>query len=156
MNLLNALQKSNKCLPSLAINDFSPTCFINSIKHEHSCKILFVFYKYNFQLNFIFQIDLKSKEFHDFLANLNSCFEDDNLRILEDKLIGSKKLTENEDNIVTGLGKHMIQKLAGKVQVSSSRFDKACPCGTIEPKGVCPVKAPFSKGPMYIGRQRSI
>ena len=90
------------------------------------------------------------------LANLNSCFEDDNLRILEEKLIGSKKLTDNEDYIVTGLGKHMIQKLAGNVQVSSSRCDKACPCYIIEPKGVCPEKGPLSKGPMYIGKDRSI
>ena len=30
-----------KCSASLAFNLFSPTCLINSIKQEHSCKILY-------------------------------------------------------------------------------------------------------------------
>ena len=29
-------------LGNLAFYVFSPTCFINSIKHEHSCKILYI------------------------------------------------------------------------------------------------------------------
>ena len=31
-----------KCLASLTFYLFSPTCLINSIKHEHSCKILYL------------------------------------------------------------------------------------------------------------------
>ena len=90
------------------------------------------------------------------LANLNSCFEDENLRILDEKLIGNKMLTEKEEYIVSGLGKHMIQKLAGKAQVAPSKCDKPCPCALIEPKGTCPEKAPLSKGLMYIGKYCSL
>ena len=114
---------------------------------KHTC-----FTKYHFWLNCIFQIDLKSREFHDLLDNLNSCFEDDNLRILDKKLIGNEKLTEKEDYIVTALGKHMIQKLVGKAQVSSSKCGKPCPCAIIEPETTCPEKTPLTEGPMYIGK----
>ena len=100
----------------------------------------------------IFQIDLKSREFHDLLANLNSCLEDDNLRILDKKLIGNEKLTEKDEYIVTGLGKHLIQKLVGNAEVSSRLCDQPCPCAIIEPEGTCPEQAPLSNGPMYIGK----
>ena len=36
LNLLNSLRKSDK------IHIISPTCLINSIKHEHSCNILYL------------------------------------------------------------------------------------------------------------------
>ena len=39
LNLLNSLQKVIKCLASLPFYHFSRTSYINSIKHEHSCKI---------------------------------------------------------------------------------------------------------------------
>ena len=42
MNLLNSLRKRDISSASLAFYLFSPTRLINSIKHEHSCKILFV------------------------------------------------------------------------------------------------------------------
>ena len=41
LNLLNSLRKSDKMFASLAFYPFSPTNFINSIKHEHSCEILY-------------------------------------------------------------------------------------------------------------------
>ena len=34
--------KSDKCLASLTFYHFSPTCCINSMKHEHSCKIFYI------------------------------------------------------------------------------------------------------------------
>ena len=40
LNVLNSLQKEIKCSTSLAFDLFSPTELINSIKHEHLCKIL--------------------------------------------------------------------------------------------------------------------
>ena len=43
MNLLNSLRKRDKCSTSLAFYLFSPTRLINSIKHEHSCKILYCY-----------------------------------------------------------------------------------------------------------------
>ena len=36
-------QKEIKCLTILAFYLFSLTSFINSIKHEHSCKILYLY-----------------------------------------------------------------------------------------------------------------
>ena len=36
-------EKEIKCSASLAFYLFSPTRLINSIKHEHSCKILYLF-----------------------------------------------------------------------------------------------------------------
>ena len=41
LNLLNSLLKKIKCSASLAFYPFSPTRLINSIKHEHSCKIFY-------------------------------------------------------------------------------------------------------------------
>ena len=35
LNLLNSLRKEIKCLASLTFYLFSPTCLVNSIKHEH-------------------------------------------------------------------------------------------------------------------------
>ena len=50
-NLLNSLQET-KCSASLAFSHFFPTCLINSIKHEHSCKILYVHYQLRSTGNF--------------------------------------------------------------------------------------------------------
>ena len=86
------------------------------------------------------------------LANLNSCLEDDNLRIFDKKLIGNEKLTKKDEYIVTGLGKHLIQKLVGKAEVSARVCDQPCPCAIIEPEGTCPEQVPLSNGPMYIGK----
>ena len=43
LNLLNYIfcEKEMKCSVSLAFHLFSPTCLINSIKHEHSRKIFY-------------------------------------------------------------------------------------------------------------------
>ena len=38
-------EKEIKCEASLAFYLFSSTCLINSIKHEHSCKILYIHYR---------------------------------------------------------------------------------------------------------------
>ena len=38
----NDCEKEIKCSASLAFYLFSPTRLINSIKHEHSCKILYI------------------------------------------------------------------------------------------------------------------
>ena len=40
LNLLNLLRKSNNMLGKPQ-SPFSSTCLINSIKHEHSCKIIY-------------------------------------------------------------------------------------------------------------------
>ena len=40
--LLNSLRKRDKMAARLTFYRFSPTRLINSIKHEHSCKILYV------------------------------------------------------------------------------------------------------------------
>ena len=41
MNLLNSLRKRGKTLGKPRILSLTPTRLINSIKHEHSCKILY-------------------------------------------------------------------------------------------------------------------
>ena len=43
-NILNSFQKSVKMFdkPCIYMYHLSPTCLINSIKHEHSCKILYI------------------------------------------------------------------------------------------------------------------
>ena len=43
MEFIKLVAKKIKCSASLAFYLFSPSCLINSIKHEHSCKILYVF-----------------------------------------------------------------------------------------------------------------
>ena len=43
-------EKEIKCLASLAFYLFSPTCLISSIKHEHSCKILYTILSVNVTL----------------------------------------------------------------------------------------------------------
>ena len=45
LTLLKSLQKAIKCSTSLAFYRFPPTRLINSIKHEHLCKILYVIFK---------------------------------------------------------------------------------------------------------------
>ena len=40
LNLLNELGKRDKSEACGAFNLFSPTCLINSIQHEHSCKLV--------------------------------------------------------------------------------------------------------------------
>ena len=42
LNLLNSLRKRDKMLDKSRIYLFSPTRLINSIKHEYSCKILYL------------------------------------------------------------------------------------------------------------------
>ena len=42
LNLLNSLRKRDKMLGKPRILSFFPTRLINSIKHEHSCKILYL------------------------------------------------------------------------------------------------------------------
>ena len=42
LNLFNSLQKVIECLASLPFYPFTPTRLINSIKQEHTCKILYV------------------------------------------------------------------------------------------------------------------
>ena len=43
LNLLNLLQKSDKCSASLAFCPFPSAHLINSLKHEHLLKILYLF-----------------------------------------------------------------------------------------------------------------
>ena len=45
-NLLDKLGKEIKCEARIAFYLFSQTCLINPIKHEHSCEILYVYYKH--------------------------------------------------------------------------------------------------------------
>ena len=47
LNLLNSLRKRDKMLGKLAFYLFSPTRLINSIKHEHSCKIFYLCDRYS-------------------------------------------------------------------------------------------------------------
>ena len=49
LNLLHMLRKRDKCSASFTFDLFSPTHLINLIKHEHSCKILYILYCRNFQ-----------------------------------------------------------------------------------------------------------
>ena len=53
-------EKEIKCSTSLTFYLFSPTRLINSIKHEHSCKI---FYFFNVLIESISDFILFSKEF---------------------------------------------------------------------------------------------
>ena len=46
LNVLNSLRKSDKMLGKPRILSFSPTRLINSIKHRHSCKILYKYKQY--------------------------------------------------------------------------------------------------------------
>ena len=43
LSLLNSLEKAMKCLASLTNYRLSPTHLINSVKHEHSSKILYYY-----------------------------------------------------------------------------------------------------------------
>ena len=43
LDLLNLLRKKDKMLGKPGILSLFPTRLINSIKHEHSCKILYIF-----------------------------------------------------------------------------------------------------------------
>ena len=52
LNLLNLLQKRDKMLDISRILSLFLTCLINSIKHEHKCKILYMSNHLSFSYQF--------------------------------------------------------------------------------------------------------
>ena len=60
LNVLNSLGKSLRCSAKPRIL-FSPTRLINSIIHEHSCKILYVKFFFSFKVAFLFVLLIQNK-----------------------------------------------------------------------------------------------
>ena len=71
-------------------------------------------------------MDISSKKFRDALYRLNKCLEEDNLAALS-KIQKMKNLSE--DQIVVGIGIHLIQKLSGKAETNKKKSLMKCPCG---------------------------
>ena len=71
---LTRCEKKIKCSASLAFYLFSWTCFINSIKHKHSCKILYIshMWKYKKKLYFIVMCNIRYSFFTGMLGYI--CF----------------------------------------------------------------------------------
>ena len=65
-------------------------------------------------------------KFRDALSRLNRCLEEDNLAALS-KIQKMKNLSE--DQIVVGIGIHLIQKLSGKAETNYKKSSMKCPCG---------------------------
>ena len=71
-------------------------------------------------------MDISSVKFRDALSRLNRCLDEDNLAALR-KIQKMKNLSE--DQIVVGIGIHLIQKLSGKAETNYKKSLMNCPCG---------------------------
>ena len=72
------------------------------------------------------QVDPDSVEFKRALRRLNKCIEKKNLDALW--RIQQKKDLKEED-IVVGVGNHLISKLAGRTLTNKAKSQLNCPCG---------------------------
>ena len=72
------------------------------------------------------QVDPDSVEFKRALRRLNKCIEKKNLDALW--TIQQKKDLKEED-IVVGIGNHLISKLAGRALTNKAKSQLNCPCG---------------------------
>ena len=72
------------------------------------------------------QVDPNSVEFKQALRRLNKCIEKKNLDALW--TIQQKRDLKEED-IVVGVGNHLISKLAGRTLTNKAKSQLNCPCG---------------------------
>ena len=75
------------------------------------------------------------------LGRLNDCLQTTNLDAINK--IQEKKDHLKEDDIVVGVGNHLVAKLAGRAVTSKARSKLKCPCGCVDKPEV---------GKMYIGK----
>ena len=86
------------------------------------------------------QVDPNSVEFKRALGRLNKCIEKKNLDALW--TIQQKEDLKEED-VVVGIGNHLISKLAGRALTNKAKSQLNCPCG-------CSVKLEYGEK-TYIG-----
>ena len=91
----------------------------------------------------LFQVHTNSEDFCKALANLNQTLSEENLAALQ-KIQKQRDLTE--DQILVGVGVHLIKQLTGGALTNRKKSETKCPCG-------CEEKLEFS-GKMYIGKAR--
>ena len=87
-----------------------------------------------------FQVDTSSVKFQEALVRLNKCLKEDNLVALK-KIQEKSDLTQDE--IVVGIGIHLIQTLSGMAETNKKKSMMKCPCG-------CTGKLDYGEK-MYIG-----
>ena len=91
----------------------------------------------------LFQVHTNSDDFCKALANLNQTLSEENLAALQ-KIQKQGDLTE--DQILVGVGVHLIKQLTGGALTNRKKSETKCPCG-------CEEKLEFSRK-MYIGKAR--
>ena len=89
----------------------------------------------------MFQVHTNSDDFCNALANLNQALSEENLAALQ-KIQKQGDLTE--DQILVGVGVHLIKQLTGKALTNRKKSETKCPCG-------CEAKLEVSRK-MYIGK----
>ena len=89
----------------------------------------------------MFQVHTSSDAFCRALANLNQTLSGENLAALQ-KIQKQRDLTE--DQILVGVGVHLIKQLTGGALTNRKKSETKCPCG-------CEAKLEFSRK-MYIGK----
>ena len=88
----------------------------------------------------MFQVNILSREFQNALKKLNDCFKEENMKSLfhiQEKSKGeTNSLGETdrlqENDILVGIGLHIIQKLAGEAATSPAKCKTDCPCGCLD------------------------
>ena len=89
----------------------------------------------------LFQVHTNSDDFCKALANLNQTLSEENIAALQ-KIQKQRDLTE--DQILVGVGVHLIKPLTGRALTNRKKSETKCPCG-------CEAKLEFSRK-MYIGK----
>ena len=94
----------------------------------------------------MFQLDVASDPFKAALQRLNDCLQEENLhaiqRIQHKHKMEKEKLSK--EDILVGIGNHVISKLSGNAMTSRTKRQHKCPCG-------CTMKLAFGEK-MYIGK----
>ena len=72
-----------------------------------------------------FQVDITSELFKDALKRLNETVKKENIAALK-KI---QEMTLSEDQIVVGIGVHVVKKLTGRAETTVKRSNMKCPCG---------------------------
>ena len=93
----------------------------------------------------MFQVHTSCDDFCSALANLNQTLAEENLAALQKiQKLAAKKGDLTEDQILVGLGVHLIKKLTGRALTNRKKSGIECPCG-------CKETLEFSRN-MYIGK----
>ena len=93
----------------------------------------------------LFQVHTNCDDFCSALANLNQTLTEENLAALQKiQKLAAKKGDLTEDQILVGLGVHLIKKLTGRALTNWKKRGIECPCG-------CKETLEFSRN-MYIGK----